>query len=94
MLIAEEDRKANLLPPKSIRSIVQDMDSPLMWQRSSDLYVAVVRLPDRPDLRISEDGVELIPGENHWETLGYHVFRDGRRIITKAKHKDFLINRG
>jgi len=80
MLIAEEDRKEGLLPSKSIRSIVRDMDSPLMWQRSSDLYVAVVRLPDRPHLRMVEGGVELIPGENHWEVSGYHVFRDGERI--------------
>ena len=80
MLLPEQDRVQGLLPPKSIRSIVQDMDSPLMWQRSSDLYVAVVRLPDRPHLRTSADGFELIPGENHWEVSGYHVFHDGNRI--------------
>lgn len=83
MLIAEKDRTQGLLPPKSISSIVKDMDSPLMWQRSSDLYVAVVRLPDRPHLRTSKGGVELIPGENHWELSGYHVFRDGERITEK-----------
>jgi len=83
MVIAEEDRKAGLLPSKSIRSIVRDMASPLMWQRSSDLYVAVVRLPDRPHLRRVQDGVELIPGENHWEIAGYHVLRDGEKITDK-----------
>lgn len=24
--------------------------------------------------------MELIPGENHWETYGYHVYKDGRRL--------------
>lgn len=51
-----------------------------MKQRSSDLYAAVVRLPDRPHLRLSGEDVELIPGENHWETYGYHVVKDGRKI--------------
>lgn len=51
-----------------------------MWQRQTDIYVAVVRLPDRPHLRLSGDQVELIPGENHWETRGYEVLRDGKSI--------------
>ncbi|MFC1635329.1 hypothetical protein ACFL5Z_10850 [Planctomycetota bacterium] len=80
MLIAEKDRKQGILPPKSIRSVVGDMDSPLTWQRSSDLYVAVVRLPDRPHLRRSAQGIDLIPGENHWEISGYHLFRENERI--------------
>jgi hypothetical protein len=80
MLIADQCRKTGRLPPKSIRSVVQDMDSPLMWQRSSELYVAVVRSPDRPHVRRSGGGVELIPGENHWEIRGYHLFRDEERI--------------
>lgn len=80
MLIPEQHRAKGPLPAKSIRSIVKDMDSPLMWQRSSDLYVAVVRLPDRPHLRLSDGGVELIPGENHWEIAGYHLSRNGKRI--------------
>ena len=80
MLIAEQDRKPGILPAKSIRSMVGDMDSPLMWQRSSDLYIAVVRFPDRPHLRRSAQGVELIPGENHWEIAGYHLFHGDERI--------------
>jgi hypothetical protein len=84
MLIPEEHRAEGPLPPKSIRSIVKDMDSPLMWQRSSDLYVAVVRRPDRPHLRNSENCVELVPGENHWEIAGYHLFHDEKRINEKV----------
>jgi len=80
MLIAEKDHKQGILPPKSIRSVVGDMNSPLMWQRSSDLYVAVVRLPDRPHLRRPAQGVELIPGENHWEISGYDLFHEDERI--------------
>jgi dipeptidyl aminopeptidase/acylaminoacyl peptidase len=80
MLIPEELRKDLPLPPRSIRNIITDETSPLRLQRSSDLYVVVVRRPDAPHLRPSEKTVELIPGENHWETFGYDVFRDGKKI--------------
>jgi hypothetical protein len=80
MLIPEELRKGLPKPPSWIRNVVKDANSPLMLQRSSDLYVVVVRLPDRPHLRLSGEKVQLIPGENHWETHGYHVFKDGQRI--------------
>ncbi|MFQ6035151.1 MAG: hypothetical protein ACE5NM_04790 [Sedimentisphaerales bacterium] len=80
MLIPQELRKGLPLPPRWIRNVVKDKDSPLMLQRSSDVYVVVIRLPDRPHLRKFADQVQLIPGENHWETYGYHVFKDGQRI--------------
>jgi len=80
MLIPPELRDGLPLPPRGIRRIIKDEDSPLMLQRSSDLYTVVVRLPDRPHLRQAEDEIQLIPGENHWETYGYHVFKDGRKI--------------
>jgi len=67
-------------PPSYLRNLVEDEDSPLLWQRASDLYVAVVRLPDAPHMRRGGSGIELIPGENHWETFGYHIHRDGIRI--------------
>jgi hypothetical protein len=51
-----------------------------LWQRSSDIYVAVVRVPDRPHLCRTSEGAELIPGENHWETRGYHLLRNGERL--------------
>jgi hypothetical protein len=80
MQIPENLRQGLPLPPRGIRRIVKDPNSPLMLQRSSDLYVVVIRLPDRPHLTKSGGGVRLIPGENHWETAGYHVLRDGERI--------------
>ncbi|MHC4175488.1 MAG: hypothetical protein ACYST5_21460, partial [Planctomycetota bacterium] len=80
MLIPEQLRKGLPLPPRGIRNVVKDKDSPLMLQRSSDLYAVVVRLPDRPHLRLSGEDIQLIPGENHWETYGYHVYKDGTKI--------------
>jgi hypothetical protein len=82
MLIPEKLRDGLPLPPRGIRNVIKDMDSPLMLQRSSDLYAVVVRLPDRPHLRRSGQEVELIPGENHWETFGYHVLKDGKKITS------------
>jgi len=80
MLIPQELRKDLPLPPAWTRNVVKDKNSPLMLQRSSDVYVVVIRLPDRPHLRQSAGQIQLIPGENHWETHGYYVFEDGQRI--------------
>jgi hypothetical protein len=80
MLIPEELRKDLPLKESGIRNIIKDEDSPLLLQRSSDLYAVVVRLPDRPHLRETWDGVQLIPGENHWETYGYHILRNDERV--------------
>jgi|TARA_B110000908_G_scaffold42511_1_gene51716 hypothetical protein len=48
----------------------------LIHQRQTDLFVSVVRLPDSPYLRIEGGSIELIPGENHYETKGYEIFKD------------------
>lgn len=77
MLVPEKDRRR---PPSYFRRVVKDKDSPLLLQRASDLYVAVVRLPDRPLLWMTGEGLRLIPGENHRETFGYHLLRDGKKI--------------
>ncbi len=79
-LIPERQWKKLPLPAKRLREIIQDMDSPLMRQRSSDIYVAIMRQPDPPHLDGKGSHVELIPGENHWETRGYHLFLDGKKI--------------
>ena len=79
-MIPKAERRQSPLRPGNIRHTVGDVDSPLTWQRSSDIYVAVVRLPDPPHLRLAGSNVELIPGENHWETLGYDLFRNGKKI--------------
>jgi len=70
-------------PLIQLRKSVVDMDSPLMRQRMTDVYVVVARKPDRPHLRVVGDRVELIPGENHSETHGYRVLRDGQPVIDK-----------
>jgi len=67
-------------PAAEMRSLVRDEDSPLRRQRQTDVYVAVVRRPDKPVLRQQGGVVELIPGEEHRETLGYHLEQDGRRM--------------
>jgi hypothetical protein len=87
-LIPEEKWESLPLPSGSIRRIIKDMDSPLMRQRSSDIYTVITRKPDSPYLRETEGGVELIPGENHWETCGYELYKDG------AKMQDALIKPG
>lgn len=68
------------IPLRYVRERILDMDSPLMRQKSLDAYVAVVRLPDRPFLRVIKNHVELIPGENHWETYGYDIYKDDKKI--------------
>ena len=66
----------------AMRKSIPDADSPLRRQRQTDVYVAVVRRPDRPCLRqMASDGdIQLVPGENHYETAGYYLLRDGERI--------------
>lgn len=54
--------------------------SPLLRQRQTDLHVVVVRRPDRPVLQKADGGVRLVPGEEHFETRGYHLLKDGARI--------------
>ncbi len=60
-----------------------DKNSPLLWQRRTDVYVAVVRLPDQPHFNKAGTVLELIPGENHWETFGYYIFKEGKKITEK-----------
>ncbi|MFW5868680.1 MAG: hypothetical protein ACOCX2_12735 [Armatimonadota bacterium] len=65
---------------RAVEEAGMDEDSPLLRQRQTDVYMSVVRLPDAPWLREQEGVVELIPGENHYETFGYHLLRDGERV--------------
>jgi hypothetical protein len=61
-----------------MRKTIGDAGSPLLRQRQTDVYVAVVRKPDRPRLRAVGDAIELIPGEHHAETRGYRLLKGGR----------------
>jgi hypothetical protein len=55
-------------------------DSMLQRQRKMGLWFAVHRSPDRPWLRINGATLELIPGENHSETKGYIIYRNGKAL--------------
>ena len=55
-------------------------DSALIWQNQTDAYVAVVRKPDPPYLRINLGRLELIPGEHHQESRGYYLLQNGERL--------------
>jgi hypothetical protein len=78
-----ESRWGGVGPPHWMSRSVGDPKSPLTLQRQTDVHVVVVREPDRPYLRIVDDHVQLIPGEEHTETAGYHALLDGQRITTE-----------
>ncbi len=90
-LIPEELRQDLPLPSNINQKLIKDKNSPLRYQRSSDLYTVVVRKPDPPHLRLIGGNVELIPGENHWETRGYHIFRNGKKITNKIFKPDTVL---
>ena len=90
-LIPEELWPALPLPGKRNLELFKDPNSPLLKQRSSNIYGAIVRLPDAPFLRLSNDTLELIPGENHWEISGYKLFIDGRELNNSlVKHGEII----
>jgi len=64
----------------AMQQSIPDVNSPLIRQRQTDVYVVIVRKPDRPHIRVVGDRAQLIPGEEHYETFGYHLWRSGRRI--------------
>lgn len=67
----------------AMRTGVGNADSILLRQRQTQVHAAIVRLPDAPHLRLMKDKVELIPAEEHRETFGYHLLRDGKRSTTE-----------
>ncbi|MFO8081486.1 MAG: hypothetical protein R6V07_14450 [Armatimonadota bacterium] len=79
-LIPDDLREEMSVPSRFAREDWADRDTPLMWQRRTDVYVAVSRTPDRPWLRRFGDRAELIPGELHFETAGYRILSDGEPV--------------
>ncbi len=73
-----------MIMPDSSRLPDDWRENPVTWQRRSDVHVAVIRKPDKPFLQHAplgfEEDIQLIPGENHWETRGYNIFKDGLKI--------------
>jgi hypothetical protein len=73
----EKDRaKAD---PSMLRAAIAS-DNPLLYQRQTNCYIVVGRMPDPPSLRLVNGMIQLIPGENHWETRGYRLFRNGNPL--------------
>ena len=77
-LMTDEERRLRGVSPA--KYLEPDLTTPVAWQRQTDVYVAVVRRPDPPCLRLRGGRLELIPGENHYETRAYRLERDGQRI--------------
>jgi len=80
-LIPEAQREQMAVPPRFAHKKFADAGSPLMWQRRTDVYIAVARKPDRPWLRQTAAGAQLVPGELHFETRGYRILRDGQPMV-------------
>jgi hypothetical protein len=78
--IPEKFWKKLPLPLSSVERSMGGLDSPLIRQKSTDVWAAVVRLPDRPWLRMTKEEVHLIPGESHYETFGYHLYSNGNQV--------------
>lgn len=83
-LLTEEEQPRALEPYSWLVDAVREAgfgdDCPLLRQRMTDVYCSVVRLPDPPHLREAAGGAELIPGENHRETFGYLLMRNGEPV--------------
>jgi hypothetical protein len=79
-LIPDEQIEEMQMPRRFDRDDWPDRDTPLMWQRRTDVYIAIARAPDRPWLRRQGERVELVPGELHFETEGYRILRDGEPL--------------
>jgi len=78
--LVPQEHKARARPLKEMLRAGFPADHPLILQRRLDCYLAIVRRPFRPHLRLRGGTVELIPGESHWETRGYRLMRDGKPL--------------
>jgi hypothetical protein len=81
--LTDEQFRALEEPNAGLAKAINDLASPLMRQRMTDMHLVVVRRPDRPHFRIKGDSIELIPGENHLETFGYHLLFGEKRMTQK-----------
>jgi hypothetical protein len=79
-VLSEQDKARTGPDASMVRAGIAETN-PLLYQRQTDCYVVVTRLPDPPHLRLKDERVELIPGESHWETRGYRILCDGRPVM-------------
>jgi hypothetical protein len=84
--LADEQWGAMPGPSHPMRRSIPDLSSPLIRQRQTDVYVVVIRKPDRPLLRAKAGKVELIPGQQHFETYGYRLYRDDEPVTDEPLH--------
>ena len=77
------EEKARAHPNSSMLRAGIKKDNPLLYQRQTNCYAVVARLPFRPHLRKKGGRVEIIPGENHCETRGYRLLRGGKPVSDK-----------
>jgi hypothetical protein len=89
-VIPEEQR--GIPPARFTDPDFPEPGSPLIWQNQTDVYVAVVRQPDSPYLRMNADRLELIPGEYHEEIRGYYLLRNGVRFTDDLLQPGATIN--
>lgn len=83
-IVPEDKREQSMISGRYTKdNFPGNFDSILQWQRHTDVYIAVVRKPDQAHLRAVQGEYELIPGENHWETRGYNIYKDGEKITKK-----------
>ena len=78
--------------PQYMTRVFDEKNGPLLWQRQTDIYVAIVRQPDAPHLRLRSGEIQLIPGENHWETFGYRIFKDGKPLAAEPVRPGTTMN--
>lgn len=69
--------------PPAMRKSLGDGHPELLRQRQTDVYVGIVRQPDRPVLRAADDAVQLIPGEEHREIRGHLLLRGEKRVTAQ-----------
>ncbi len=81
-LLTEPEWEKVTAVPNEVR-LGTNPTSVLLRQRGRDVYVAVVRRPDRPWLHTDGSTVFLVPGESSYETAGYHLLLNGRRITNR-----------
>jgi len=84
-VLSEQDRARTKPDASMVRAGIAE-GNPLLYQRQTDCYVVVTRLPDPPHLRLKDERVELIPGESHWETRGLRILCDGHPV-TESLHE-------
>jgi len=90
-VIPEEEWKKLPVPAKIIGKYGDIEITPLLRQKQTDIYIAVVRLPDRPLIRKIKNVMELIQGENHLEIRCYNIYKNSGKIYKSITAGETII---